>query len=83
MASSDCGEAIRKPSASSQGGYCYGLKKARKGPFVIGVAGGTASGKVSFPICWGTSRSAYNIFTCVIQGRCFYEVFFESSEGIC
>lgn len=32
---------------SSQGGFCHVLKRARKGPFVIGVAGGTASGKVS------------------------------------
>jgi len=28
------------------GGFCRELKKVRKGPFIIGVAGGTASGKV-------------------------------------
>lgn len=29
------------------GGFCRELKKVRKGPFIIGVAGGTASGKSS------------------------------------
>ena len=28
-----------------RGGYCHGLKK-KAAPFIIGVAGGTASGKV-------------------------------------
>ncbi|XP_067950947.1 uridine-cytidine kinase-like [Watersipora subatra] len=32
---------------SPQGGFCHRLKKERKGPFLIGVAGGTASGKSS------------------------------------
>ena len=38
-----------------RGGYCHGLKK-KSAPFIIGVAGGTASGKVRL-----TNSSLFNL----------------------
>ena len=54
--------------SSSQGSFCQSLKKAHKGPFVIGVAGGTASGKVSF-VC----DHHYGLIVWLVLGLATYD----------
>ena len=39
------GVVLGEMAKNLRGGYCHGLKK-KAAPFIIGVAGGTASGKV-------------------------------------
>lgn len=46
MAEIGDGDCARPVSSASSGCFWTGLKKEKRGPFVIGVAGGTASGKV-------------------------------------